>query len=190
MPGRLDPAAVFVCFAGNGAGCPSGVACAWRMDGGGYGTNMAAAISMRWGMGAAKLGVIGLGLYVGAATQVLAADPPKLSVELNKLEPVDKGCTAYMVVTNPAETAYQSVKLDLVLFQPDGVIAKRISVDLAPVKPAKTTVKLFDIPGVECAKIANVLVNDVIECKSDAGVQTDCLARMAVTSVAAATLKK
>ncbi len=114
--------------------------------------------------------------------------PPRLAIELNKLETFDKGCRAYVVINNPGTVAYQSVKLDLVLFQPDGVIGKRIAVDLAPLKPSKKTVKLFDLEGMTCDRVASVLVNDVIDCKADSGPIADCVSTMAFTSVAPAPL--
>lgn len=117
-----------------------------------------------------------------------SAPPSLLAIELNKLEASEKGCRAYVVVDNPGASAFQSVMLDLVLFQPDGVIGRRFSVDLAPLKPAKKTVKLFEIEGVACDRVASVLVNDVMECKTDSGAVSDCLTRMAFTSVAAAKL--
>lgn len=119
-----------------------------------------------------------------------AADAPMLAVELNKLETYDKGCRAYVVVNNPGEQAFQTVKVDLVLFQPDGVIARRFAVDLGPLKSVKKTVKLFDVEGLACDKIASVLVNDVMECKADSGVIPDCLTKMSLSSVAGAPLNK
>lgn len=118
-----------------------------------------------------------------------AAEISTLAIELNKLETFDKGCRAYVVVNNTGE-AYQAVKLDLVLFQPDGVIARRFAVDLAPLKASKKTVKLFEIEGLACEKIASVLVNEVMECRADGGPVTDCLSRMSFTSVAGPGLNK
>lgn len=119
-----------------------------------------------------------------------AAAPPLLAVELNKLETYDKGCRAYVVMNNTGEQAFQTFKVDLVLFQPDGVIARRFLVDLGPLKSTKKTVKLFDIEGLACDKIASVLVNDVTECKADGGVITDCLAKITLSSVAGSPLNK
>lgn len=113
-----------------------------------------------------------------------------MALELNKLEPYDKGCRTYMVVNNTSETAYQSFKLDFVLFQPDGVISKRIALDLAPVKPSKRTVKLFELEGVGCDKIASILINEVMECKTDAGPQTDCLTRISTSSLTPVQISK
>jgi hypothetical protein len=118
------------------------------------------------------------------------AEPAALSVELNKLEPQGGGCRAYLVVTNEGATQYQSLKLDLVLFQPDGVIGRRFAIDLAPLKASKRTVKLFDLDGIICDQIGSLLINDVVECKSDAGPLDDCLAAMTVKSLTAVQLTK
>ena len=126
----------------------------------------------------------------GTALPAAGAEAGGLGVELNKLETYDKGCRAYVVINNAGDTAYQAVKLDLVLFQPDGVIARRFAVDLAPLKATKKSVKLFDIDGLACDKISSVLVNDVMECKADAGPVVDCLAKMTLSSVAGAPLTK
>ena len=111
------------------------------------------------------------------------AEPAALSVELNKLQPQEKGCRAYIVVNNAGTTAYQSVKLDLVLFQPDGVIARRFAIDLAPLKPQKRSVKLFDLDGTACDKVGSLLINDVVECKSDTGSLDNCLANMTLSTL-------
>lgn len=113
-----------------------------------------------------------------------------LSIELNKLESQDKGCRAYLVVDNTGTVAYQSLKLDLVLFQTDGVIGRRFAVDLAPLKAAKKTVKLFDLEGTACDKVGSLLINDIVECKSDAGPVNDCLAGLTVKSLTTVQLSK
>ena len=129
-------------------------------------------------------------LCAGLTARAAPVQGQGLGVELNKLETYDKGCRAYVVINNAGDTGFQSIKLDLVLFQPDGVIARRFAVDLAPLKAAKKTVKLFDIEGLACDKIASVLVNDVLDCKADSGPMTDCLSKMTLTSVAPAALNK
>ena len=134
--------------------------------------------------------ITGLALMCIATAPASAADAPMLAVELNKLETYEKGCRAYVVVNNAGEQAFQTVKVDLVLFQPDGVIARRFAVDLGPLKSVKKTVKLFDVEGLACEKIASVLVNDVMECKADSGVIPDCLSKMSLSSVAGAPLNK
>ena len=45
-----------------------------------------------------------------------------IAIELNKLEMQGNQCRAYFVVTNKNAANYKELKLDLVLFRPDGVI--------------------------------------------------------------------
>ncbi|MGQ0457091.1 MAG: hypothetical protein ACT4OU_08515 [Hyphomicrobium sp.] len=126
----------------------------------------------------------------GAEPQTAAADEPGLALELNKLEPIDKGCRAYVVVTNKTDSTYEAFKLDLVLFQNDGVIGRRFSLDLAPVRPQKKAVKLFEIDGMACDKIGQFLINDVIDCKVDQGATPNCLRRLSTSSLTTVQLSK
>ena len=123
---------------------------------------------------------IGLGMVAAACLAItpVRAEPPKIALELNKLEPGEKGCRLYMMVSNGAEIAYPTYQLDLVLFQPDGVIAKRLGMDIGPLKPGKRSLKLFDLDGLPCERIGSMLINDVLECKAEAGALPvgECLA--------------
>ena len=127
-----------------------------------------------------------LGLAV--ATPALAADPA-LQLELNRLEPVEAGCRAYLVLKNAGE-ALDSLELDLVGFGTDGVIRERLAVELGPLPAAKTSVRLFDLGGGDCAGLGSLLVNDVLACRGAAGELPDCVGRIAVASRAAAALTK
>jgi hypothetical protein len=102
----------------------------------------------------------------------------------------EKGCRAYVVVTNPTQTTYDAFKLDLVLFQTDGVIGRRFALDLAPVRPDKSTVKLFDLDGTNCENIGKFLVNDVMECRASGGAAQDCLARLKVKTLTKVEISK
>jgi hypothetical protein len=115
-----------------------------------------------------------------AATTPPAQDAA-ISIELNKLEPQGQGCRAYFVVGNKA-TEYQELKLDLVLFRPDGVIGRRFAVDLAPLRADKRSVKLFDIEGTKCDEVGSFLINDVMECKAQSGPVSDCLKNISVST--------
>lgn len=125
----------------------------------------------------------------GAAPAANAANAAGVSLELNKLEATDKGCRAVVVVNNQSDTAYQTLKLELVMFE-GGVFTRRIAVDLAPVRPQKRSVKLFEIDNIACDKITELLINDVMDCKTDAGAVDSCLQRLSVSSLANAKLSK
>ena len=116
--------------------------------------------------------------------QAQAADAPAgATLELNKLETTEKGCRAYVVVNNPTDVNYPAYKLDVILFQADGVIGKRFALDLSPLKPQKKSVKLFDLDNLACDKIGSFLINDVLECKTDQGPATDCLQHLTTSTL-------
>ena len=137
-----------------------------------------------------------------------AADAPApIPLELNKLEPLpgppsggapaSGGCRAYMVVTNPDAEPIEQLRLDLILFGKDGVILRRIALDLGPLAPRKTAVRLFDLQGQPCDGIGHMLVNDVLACQagqpgnaSAEQQRQSCLDRLQVSSRAQAALSK
>ncbi len=115
---------------------------------------------------------------------------PKLGMELNKLESRDSSCRAYLVFDNGLEQAYTKLKLDLILFDREGVITKRVALDAAPVKAQKMVVKVFDISDVQCGAIGRILINEVLACATQQGEAQDCLTRIEPRSRASAELVK
>jgi hypothetical protein len=144
-----------------------------------------------------------------AHAQTPVASAP-ISVELNKLESlpapsaapgnaaeVVAGCRVYVVVTNPDPEPIAQLRLDLIVFATDGVIARRIALDLGPLTPHKTAVRLFDLVGQPCDDIGRMLVNEVLGCQfgkhedSPAGdLRQVCMDRLKLSSRAKAELTK
>ena len=84
-------------------------------------------------------------LMAGAVlTAPLPAMAGDLSLDLNKLESRDGSCRVTMVVVNGRPAAADALRADLVMFGQDGVVAKRLAVDLGPVPAGKTIVRAFD----------------------------------------------
>lgn len=132
-----------------------------------------------------------LSAYGAQALGAETASPGnQMNLELNKLEEYEKGCRAYLVVNNPTSANYQSFKLDLVLFQADGVIGRRVALELAPLRPQKKTVKIFELENTPCDKIGSFLVNEILECKSDAGTLADCLKQISTSALTAVKFSK
>jgi hypothetical protein len=99
-------------------------------------------------------------MALSLATPALAQD---MQIELNALENAESRCRMTFVIENKGKAAVESLKLDLVLFNTDGAVYRRMVVDMAPVRPAKTIVKAFATDG-ECAQVGKVLVNEVTAC--------------------------
>ena len=112
-------------------------------------------------------------LAVATLTPALAED---MQVELNALESTENRCRMTFVIENKGKAAVDSLKLDLVLFNTEGAVYRRMVVDMAPVRAAKTVVKAFVTEG-ECAQMSKVLVNEVTACRpGDAAACQDQLA--------------
>jgi hypothetical protein len=114
---------------------------------------------------------IGAPLAALALQGAAIAEEARTAIELNKLEQVEGACRAFLVIENGMGAGFETLALDLVVFDADGVIAERLAVDLAPLAAGKTSVKAFDIAGLACADAGRFLMNGVLDCRNagDAG---------------------
>ena len=115
-----------------------------------------------------------VGLIWLAATIVHGAGPG-VTVELNKLETHDGTCRAYLVLENRTKSDFASLQLDLVTFDTAGIVARHLAVEMAPLPPAKTLLRVFDAAAQPCAKVGRLLLNDVLACADGSGAREDCL---------------
>jgi hypothetical protein len=127
-------------------------------------------------------------LLLEAPGPAIAAD--EVRIELNKLEDKDGSCRIHLVLENTSSGSFEGYKLDLVLFGSDGIIARRLAVDVAPLRARKKSVKLFDVDGLACSAIGAVLLNDVLGCRSSAGEHADCVDNLVVSTRAATSFTK
>jgi hypothetical protein len=107
-----------------------------------------------------------------------------LSFDLNKLEPQAGNCRVTFVVANGRPLAVEALKADLVIFGSDGVVARRLAVNLGPIAAMKTVVRVFEIPALGCDAVGSVLVNDLPACRFT-GEETgpaDCLSATTLTA--------
>ena len=94
------------------------------------------------------------------------------------LEESQNRCRFAFVVENKGDTVLETLKLDLAVFDRDGVVRRRLVTDLGPVRRQKTTVKSFELEG-EC-QVGAILVNDIAACApSD---PSACLDRLGLSS--------
>lgn len=123
-----------------------------------------------------------------AAAAEPAAAP--ITVELNKLDTTGADCRVTMVVVNGTTSKLDSLKLELVVFDGDGIAASHLATEFGPLVAGKTVVKAFPVAGLACEKVGRVLVNGVLACGGPDGDVADCIDRLSVSSRAAATLIK
>ena len=135
----------------------------------------------RWPTTVGLLAAIVVGLSFPSGPSF--AEEPKLKIELNKVEDNTGTCLASLLVRQDLGSKLDRFALDLFVFDGDGVIARQVLLDLAPLRTAKTTVVRFPLIERPCAEISQVLVNTIPSCRSAAtGQDLDCLSDLAVSS--------
>jgi hypothetical protein len=142
-----------------------------------------------------RLPLLPFPVLAALAALLLLAGPARaedggVSVELNKLEPAGGACRAYLVLRNASGQAFETLKLDLVMFDGDGVVARRLAVETAPLPAGKTSLRVFDIADLGCDAVGRILLNDVLACGGAQGAYEACLTRLETSARGAVPLIK
>jgi hypothetical protein len=114
-----------------------------------------------------------------------------IGIELNKVEDNGGTCIASFVVRNGLDHTLDRFSLDLFVFDGDGIIARQVLLDMAPLRGNKTTVAKFSLIERPCGEVGRILVNNIPSCRSEETGQTlDCLSGLTVSSRGAIELTK
>ncbi len=132
-----------------------------------------------------------IGLSVaGIWSAPAAAQSDQLVVELNKFESIDQGCRAFFLFRNKTEITFQGFEMSLAILDRGGIIDRLLTVEAAPLPAARTTLKLFEIPEIQCEAIGEILLHEIGRCEAAEGAAPDCFAVIDLQSRAAAPLVK
>ncbi len=131
-----------------------------------------------------RAGLLGAALaLLGLSALAAPAAAEGLKIELNKLEDNAGSCLASLLVQNRLGHTLDRFSLDLYVFDNDGVIARQVLLDMAPLRDNQMTVARFALIKRPCADVGRILVNNVPSCRSEGtGEDLDCLADLAVSS--------
>ena len=112
----------------------------------------------------------------------LMAEEPSLAQELNAVVEQDSGCRITFVATNTLDADLSALVVEAVIFTPDGLVDRLALLDFQTLPQTRPRVRQFDLPGLACDRIGQVLINAVGTCTGE-GVQPDsCAAAIAVSS--------
>lgn len=120
----------------------------------------------------------------------VAQQDDRLTVELNKFEQGEGGCEAYFLFRNNTDMTLEGFEMSLAVLDPSGVIDSLLSIDAAPLPAARTTVKLFEIPGTDCGAISEILLHELRSCRPAGGDEMDCFPILDLSSKTSAALVK
>jgi hypothetical protein len=100
-------------------------------------------------------------------------------IELNATEPDGNRCRMTFLIEHKSSRTIDSLKLDLALFNPEGVIQRRMIIEMGPLRGKRTHVRQFSNDS-ECSQLGAILVNDVSACTP--GEPTACMDALALSS--------
>jgi hypothetical protein len=122
-------------------------------------------------------------VIVLAAAGPAAADAAGLALDLNRLDDADSACRLTFVADN-ALAPLTSLVLETVIFDRAGRVAALTLFDFGDLPADRRRVRQFDVAGIACADVAQVLVNGVASCAGDGVDAASCAAALAVTGSA------
>jgi hypothetical protein len=124
-----------------------------------------------------RLAAISIALGVLISGAAIAAEH-NIKVELNTMESASSQCRLTFVIENKS-AALDSFTLDLVVFNTESIVYRRLLTEMGPVRAGRTIVKTFAIET-KCDQVGSVLVNDISACAP--GEPNACLEGLTLTS--------
>ncbi len=106
-----------------------------------------------------------------------------LTLELNRLDTERGGCRIFFLVKNPLDRDFSELDIDIAFFDKKEIIIGRTNIEFGKVRKQKTTLHSVRFADFDCAKVGQVLLNDVVACgtQSTGGKKPDCLDLVTLT---------
>lgn len=112
-----------------------------------------------------------------------AAEPAKIAVEFNDLQPADDGCRAVFVLNNGLDTPLDELTLRVVAFDKDQHATLFLSLATGALPSGKTRILRFALgEGVACDGISRLVLDDVTACNGAGVDPSTCLAAISLSS--------
>lgn len=80
--------------------------------------------------------------------------------------------------------------MSLAILDSDGIIDRLLTIDAAPIEATRTTLKLFEVPEIECGAISEILLHELASCRPQNGEEIDCFPQLNLLSRTSAPLVK
>lgn len=124
---------------------------------------------------------IGL-LCLGGVTDSYAEDGSGITLELNKIEPVDNDCVLTFVVSSNLKADVSKLAYEFVVFDAEFRVQRMTVFDFRDIAAGKYRVRQFQLPNTNCGSLGRLLINDVSACKGDAVDPSQCVAGLKITN--------
>ena len=124
----------------------------------------------------------------GAAAEE-AAKAKGLTVELNALAASQKGCLFTFVAESGLAQNVAKVSFEVVIFNDKGTVERLALLDFRDLPAGKSKVRQFDVPGIKCEAVKNLLINDAPVCEGEGLDKSSCMSGIVTRSKASAGLE-
>jgi hypothetical protein len=104
-----------------------------------------------------------------------AVAPKGLEVELNALAGSQKGCLFTFVAENGLAQTISKVSFEFVIFNDKGTVERLALLDFRDLPAGKSKVRQFDVPGIKCETVKNLLINDAPVCEGEGIEKSRCM---------------
>jgi hypothetical protein len=131
-------------------------------------------------------------LSVAGITNVAAeeaAASKALEVELNALAGSQKGCLFTFLAVNGFAQDISKVSFEFVIFNDKGTVERLALLDFRELPAGKSKVRQFDVPGVKCETVKNLLINDAPVCDGEGLEKGRCMDGIVTRTKASAGLE-
>ena len=124
----------------------------------------------------------------GAAAEEAGA-AKGLTIELNALAASQKGCLFTFVAANGFTQNIAKASFEFVIFNDKGTVERLALLDFRDLPSGKAKVRQFDVPGIKCETVKNLLINDAPACEGEGLAKGACMDGIVTRSKAAAGLE-
>lgn len=92
----------------------------------------------------------------------------RLSLELNRIDPLEGACRLTFVAENRLGADLDALDLETVLIDTDGRVERLTLFEFGALPDGLPRVRQFDIPGLTCEALGRVVINGVAACSAGA----------------------
>lgn len=128
------------------------------------------------------LGLAAFALAALSSAALAQSADGKLGLELNALQPSDKGCRFTFLVSNNTGVEVSRAAFEIALFATDGIVDRLTVLEFKGLQVGRSKVSRFELSGVDCAKVGRLLINAVTACEGPGLTPQACEAKLAPTS--------
>jgi hypothetical protein len=109
------------------------------------------------------------------APAVAEAPAPALGLELNTVSEAEGACRLTFLAENALGADLDALVLEAVLFTPEGTVDRLTLFDFGALPAGRPRVRQFDLGGLSCDALGQVLVNGASECAGEGVAPGACI---------------